>query len=81
LHNRRPGHGSGLGLSQVHGLAKQSGGDIRIESRPGEGTTVTLLMPRATTNPPPGKTPTAAVPPRAAAPASSSSTTTPTSAP
>ncbi len=46
-----PGRGSGLGLSQVHGLAQQSGGDIRIESHPGEGTTVTLLLPRAMTMP------------------------------
>jgi signal transduction histidine kinase len=44
---KEPGRGSGLGLSQVHGLAVQSGGDVRIESRPGEGTTVTLLVPRA----------------------------------
>jgi signal transduction histidine kinase/CheY-like chemotaxis protein len=44
---KEPGRGSGLGLSQVHGLAVQSGGDVRIESKPGEGTTVTLLMPRA----------------------------------
>ncbi len=42
-----PGSGSGLGLSQVHGLAVQSGGDARIASRPGEGTVVTLLLPRA----------------------------------
>ncbi len=46
-----PGRGSGLGLSQVHGLAVQSGGDVRIESRVGEGTTVTLLLPRATALP------------------------------
>ncbi|MCW3475757.1 hybrid sensor histidine kinase/response regulator [Limobrevibacterium gyesilva] len=44
---KEPGRGSGLGLSQVHGLAMQSGGDVRIESKPGEGTTVTLLLPRA----------------------------------
>jgi CheY-like chemotaxis protein len=44
---KEPGRGSGLGLSQVHGLAVQSGGDVRIESKPGEGTTVTLLLPRA----------------------------------
>ncbi|MGH7153454.1 MAG: response regulator, partial [Acetobacteraceae bacterium] len=42
-----PGRGSGLGLSQVHGLAKKSGGDVRIESTQGAGTTVTLLLPRA----------------------------------
>jgi CheY-like chemotaxis protein len=44
---KEPGFGSGLGLSQVHGLAVQSGGDVRIESKPGEGTAVTLLLPRA----------------------------------
>jgi signal transduction histidine kinase len=44
---KEAGLGSGLGLSQVHGLAAQSGGDVRIESKPGEGATVTLLLPRA----------------------------------
>ncbi len=42
-----PGSGSGLGLSQVHGLALQSGGGVAMESRVGEGTAVTLLLPRA----------------------------------
>ena len=42
-----PGRGSGLGLSQVHGLAQQSGGDLRIASEPAKGTRVTLLLPRA----------------------------------
>jgi CheY-like chemotaxis protein len=41
------GKGSGLGLSQVYGFAKQSGGTATLESRLGEGTTVTLLLPRA----------------------------------
>jgi signal transduction histidine kinase/ActR/RegA family two-component response regulator len=41
------GSGSGLGLSQVFGTARQSGGDVSIESRPGEGTAVTLHLPRA----------------------------------
>jgi signal transduction histidine kinase len=41
------GSGSGLGLSQVFGTARQSGGDVSIESRPGKGTTVTLFLPRA----------------------------------
>jgi signal transduction histidine kinase/CheY-like chemotaxis protein len=40
------GKGTGLGLSQVYGFASQSGGDVRIESTPGRGTTVTLLLPR-----------------------------------
>jgi CheY-like chemotaxis protein len=48
---KAPGRGSGLGLSQVHGQAIQSGGDVLIESMLGEGTTVTLLMPRALTVP------------------------------
>ena len=39
------GKGTGLGLSQVYGFASQSGGDVRIDSRPGEGTIVTLLLP------------------------------------
>jgi signal transduction histidine kinase len=39
------GKGTGLGLSQVYGFASQSGGDVRIASRPGEGTIVTLLLP------------------------------------
>ena len=38
--------GSGLGLSQVHGFAHQSGGTVTIESTLGKGTTVTLYLPR-----------------------------------
>ena len=41
------GKGTGLGLSMVHGFAEQSGGGLRIESRPGEGTTVEIVLPRA----------------------------------
>ena len=41
------GQGTGLGLSMVHGLVVQSGGAMRIESRPGAGTTVELWLPRA----------------------------------
>ncbi|MDQ2803752.1 MAG: PAS-domain containing protein [Pseudomonadota bacterium] len=41
------GRGSGLGLSQVYGVARQSGGGVRITSRPGEGTTVRVFLPRA----------------------------------
>ena len=40
------GQGTGLGLAQVYGFARQSGGAARIESRPGEGTTVSILLPR-----------------------------------
>jgi PAS domain S-box-containing protein len=40
------GKGSGLGLSQVHGFAKQSGGGTEIESKAGEGTVVKIFLPR-----------------------------------
>ena len=39
------GKGTGLGLSMVSGFAQQSGGKIRIDSRPGGGTTIELLFP------------------------------------
>jgi signal transduction histidine kinase/ActR/RegA family two-component response regulator len=41
------GKGSGLGLSQVLGFAKQSGGGVRIESKEGHGTSVKVYLPRA----------------------------------
>ena len=42
------GKGTGLGLSMVQGFARQSGGDVRIKSTPGQGTEVSLWLPRAT---------------------------------
>ncbi len=42
---KETGKGSGLGLSMVYGFAKQSGGDVVIESAPGQGSTVTLYLP------------------------------------
>jgi CheY-like chemotaxis protein/two-component sensor histidine kinase len=41
------GKGTGLGLSMVHGFTAQSGGTMRIKSQPGEGTRVTMWLPRA----------------------------------
>jgi signal transduction histidine kinase len=43
---KQPGQGTGLGLSQLYGFAKQSGGTVRIKSVVGEGTTVTIYLPR-----------------------------------
>ena len=41
------GEGSGLGLPMVLGYARQSGGDVRVTSRPGQGTRVELFLPRS----------------------------------
>jgi len=46
FHDQGSGEGTGLGLSQVIGFAKQSNGDIRAESVSSEGTTFTLYLPR-----------------------------------
>jgi PAS domain S-box-containing protein len=44
---KEPGKGSGLGLSQVYGFARQSGGTVQLESAVGRGTTVSIFLPRA----------------------------------
>jgi PAS domain S-box-containing protein len=45
------GKGSGLGLSMVYGFVRQSHGAVRIVSRPGEGSTVSLMLPRSRATP------------------------------
>jgi len=45
------GKGSGLGLSQILGFAKQSGGGVSIDSKPGEGTRICIYVPRANAAP------------------------------
>ncbi|HYE49628.1 MAG TPA: ATP-binding protein, partial [Azospirillaceae bacterium] len=54
------GKGSGLGLAQVYGLARQAGGTAWIESTPGLGTAVVLLLRRSTAAPASGLPPAAA---------------------
>ena len=48
---KEPGKGSGLGLSMVYGFVMQSGGHLRTDSRPGQGTRIELFLPRARANP------------------------------
>jgi signal transduction histidine kinase len=42
------GRGTGLGLASVYGTIRDSGGDVRIESAPGAGATIRILLPRIT---------------------------------
>ena len=44
---KNPGQGTGLGLSTCWAIAEQAGGRLRVESKPGRGTTLELLLPTA----------------------------------
>ena len=56
---KEPGHGTGLGLALVRGLARQLGGAIDVQSSVGRGTTVRLLFPALSEAPDPGDVPVA----------------------
>jgi signal transduction histidine kinase len=55
------GEGTGLGLAQVHGFCRQAGGAARLESAPGGGTKITLLLPSAVQGQTPGAKPRALI--------------------
>ncbi|PZQ64675.1 MAG: hypothetical protein DI570_04395 [Phenylobacterium zucineum] len=63
---KAPGRGTGLGLSQVYGFARQSGGTATVESAPGKGSSVSIYLPRTSATAP--AAPTAATAPAPSTP-------------
>ncbi len=56
------GKGTGLGLSTCYGIVAQAGGQMRLDSDPGRGTTIAIYLPRAEQEPQPRPVPTKATP-------------------
>ncbi|WP_456385664.1 PAS domain S-box protein [Desulfolithobacter sp.] len=50
---KEPGQGTGMGLSVIHGIVHDLGGSIDVESRPGRGSTFTILLPATSQGPEP----------------------------
>ncbi len=50
---KQEGKGTGLGMATVYGIVNQAGGTVGIESAPGRGTTIRVLLPRASASPRP----------------------------
>ncbi|NIM15828.1 MAG: response regulator [Candidatus Aminicenantes bacterium] len=59
---KKPGEGTGLGLSVVHGIVKSHGGDIQVSSKPGKGTSFFVYFPVTEAVAAPGAEPVEAVP-------------------
>lgn len=59
---KKPGAGTGLGMSMVYGIVKQAGGAVSVTSAPGKGTRVSILLPQVASEHPAADLSTAAAP-------------------